>query len=450
MAHKFNEDFLNLFCEKNSDGTKNLRLKGNELQQRIGSRVKAKDMHCIANFLNAHREITRLDLSYNDFGDKGLMILSDEYFSRENDLLHINIMHCDIGVEGLELFSCSECLHLKSCRLNGNKIGSRGARFIAQLIDRCPSLEYIDIAETDQTLESIESILIVIEHSTIKVLDISRIIPNSYYTKYNKATLADDLSVVLKLNQTLVELHVQKFEFDGHDVELLLSGLNVNKTLLVLDLGCNAIGDLGMEILSEWLKTRPSCRALNVSSNDIHDSGARALSFGLPFSKLRFLDISNNNIGDSGLVDLLNTLKKFCRMRMLFLWGNKFGPHACHKLDRMLESKVLEQDYLDIKIYKVDEKLHAAYYPVNHYKHIYYNVMDHGCPVELKIKKNKIIDPAALPRELLNMSHYGRYPPVDESLGLKKEVQKVCKSEVEQKEVNDVEQNQFSMRRKCN
>lgn len=31
-----NEDILQLFCEKNSDGTKHLRLKGKELQQRFG------------------------------------------------------------------------------------------------------------------------------------------------------------------------------------------------------------------------------------------------------------------------------------------------------------------------------------------------------------------------------------------------------------------------------
>lgn len=58
---------------------------------------------------------------------------------------------------------------------------------------------HIDIADTDQSLESIESILIVIERSTLEVLDMSRIIPNSYYTRYNMATLADDLGAVLEV-----------------------------------------------------------------------------------------------------------------------------------------------------------------------------------------------------------------------------------------------------------
>lgn len=35
MGERLTDIFLQLFCEKNSDGTKNLRLKGCELYQRI-------------------------------------------------------------------------------------------------------------------------------------------------------------------------------------------------------------------------------------------------------------------------------------------------------------------------------------------------------------------------------------------------------------------------------
>nr|XP_023030065.1 leucine-rich repeat-containing protein 34 [Leptinotarsa decemlineata] len=428
MGQKLHDDFLKLFSEKNSDGTLHLRLKGRELFQRIGTRLKAEDMHKIAAFLISNPEIISLDMCYNNIGDKGLKILSENFFNQDNKLAHINLMCCDIRAEGMKSFSSSAFLKLKSCRINGNNIGAEGARYIAKLIQNCPTLENIDIAETEQTLESIESILIVIEDSTLKAVDISRIIPASYYTKFNTATLADDIGVVLKLNSTLVEIHIQKCHIDGHDIELLLSGLEANKILEMLDLGCNHIGDLGVEYLAQWLKRRPALRALNLSSNSIKNFGARALSFGLPFSKVRFLDISNNNIEDLGLTDLLDTIKKYCRMRILFMWGNNFGAVACKRLSRMLKSEIIEQEYIDVRIYEVDGELHAAYYPTNHYKHKYYGVMDYGCRVELKIKRNEIPDPLALPRELLNFRHIGRYPPVDKRLGLLQKKVKECPS----------------------
>lgn len=80
---------------------------------------------------------------------------------------------------------------------------------------------------------------------------------------------------ILKTNTKLVELHMQKSELDGHDVEYLVEGLNRNKTLRFLDMGYNNIGDYGLEILAEYLKTRPNLLALNIAGNAITDIGAR-------------------------------------------------------------------------------------------------------------------------------------------------------------------------------
>ncbi|XP_050503793.1 leucine-rich repeat-containing protein 34-like [Diabrotica virgifera virgifera] len=421
-----NEDFLRLFCEKNSDGTMHLRLRGRELFQRFGHRLQAKHMKTIAYFMRKYNQIISVNFSYNDFGDKGMKILSKHFFNHRNNLLYFCAIQCDIHAEGMKHFSSAKHLNLITCEINGNKMGAEGARYIARLIERCPTLELMDIAETDQTLESIESILIVTEDSHLKALDISRVIPNSFYTRYNESTLADDLAVALKLNEYLVELHIQKLEFDGHDVEILLSGLVANKTLEVLNLGCNRIGDLGVELLAVWLKTRPALRVLNISANSIRNTGARALSMGMPYSKLRMLDISFNKLEDVGVTDILDTIKKYSQMRILFMWGNKFEQTACKRLDRMLKSAALDQDYVDVKVYMVDGKYEAAYYPMNTYKLNYYSVARHGYPDAIKIIRNKIYGPDVLPRKLLDIANMDRYPKVDESLGLYVKKEAVC------------------------
>lgn len=43
----------------------------------------------------------------------------------------------------------------------------------------------------------------------------------------------------------------------------------------MLDLGYNRMGDMGIELLALWLRTRPPLLGLNVAGNGIKDTGAR-------------------------------------------------------------------------------------------------------------------------------------------------------------------------------
>lgn len=106
-------------------------------------------------------------------------------------------------------------------------------------------------------------------------------------------------------------------------------------------------------------------------------------------------------------------------MRMLFLWGNRLGIKALTELERLLNAGILNQKHVDIKIYYVDGKPHAAYYPSRLYTNRFYSAFMSAFPPELKIIRNKVPHADALPRALVNFDYIDRYPPVDESLGLK-------------------------------
>lgn len=84
----------------------------------------------------------------------------------------------------------------------------------------------------------------------------------------------------------------------------------------------------------------------------------------------------------------------------------------------MLQSGVVVQDYIDVKIYEVDGELYAAEYPTNHLRQKFYCVLGPEGSTDLKIKRNKIYPEKSLPRRLLYFEHIGRYPPIDESLGV--------------------------------
>ncbi|XP_006607534.1 uncharacterized protein LOC102675572 isoform X2 [Apis dorsata] len=112
-----------------------------------------------------------------------------------------------------------------------------------------------------------------------------------------------------------------------------------NNSLHILDLGCNNIGDYGIDHISKWLVRKPALKTLILCRNIITDHGARSLSYSIPFSKLLFLDISYNKITDNGMI-----------------------------VKRMLLSQVLNQENIDVRPYKVDHRWYFAKYEGDYYE----------------------------------------------------------------------------------
>ncbi|XP_018332731.1 leucine-rich repeat-containing protein 34-like [Agrilus planipennis] len=425
FGEKLTELFMLLFCEKNSDGTRVLRLKGRDLFQRTGKRIGDGDMYNITQFLRKYPEVIKLDLCYNEIGDDGMHVFVEEYLSFENNLLHLNLVGNNIGYVGVARICCmASTLKLKSLRLGGNKIGGQGGMYVSKMLEKTSSLEYVDLGDTDMNLGGFMHIMGVIRHDrgvnkTLRIIDFSRLICTCKSYQLDSAHLAENLGDMLKVTPTLLELHAQKNELDGHDIELMLIGMSKNNTLLLLDIGFNRFGDHGIELLANWLKEKPALVGLNVAGSGIKNTGARALSFGLPFSKVKLLDITFNKIENRGMLDILNSIKKPYPMRLFYIWGNPISEPSLKIIQRMLRSGVLIQDYMDIRLYTVDGVIYHAFHPVDHFKQKYYCVMDHGCPVFLKIRRNIIEDPYAQPRALIKFKHYPRIPGANFNLSPK-------------------------------
>ncbi|KAL3280757.1 hypothetical protein HHI36_003992 [Cryptolaemus montrouzieri] len=412
MGFKLTDTYFLLFCEKNSDGTKHLRLKGKDLYRRNGKRLTHMDMLAVSLFLRDHPEVVSIDLCYNDIGDVGVEIMTENYFNKKNTLLDLNLMSNDLTFIGLsKLYKVAHNLTLRTLRLNGNKFGKKGGEYAAKLIECIPSLELLELGDTDQILRSIDSILEVAKKSKLKVLDISRVIPKTKYDVFNPSWMAKNAGLFLEVNKHLTELHMEKCEMDGHDIQIMLLGMVNNKSLKLLNIAANKIGCLGLRMIAKWLETEPALLGLDVSNNQIGDTGARAFSFGMCYSKLKFLNISYNRIGDDGMACILDTLKKPYYMRLFFFYGNPIGSKSLKIVERMILSGVLKQNYIDTKVYEVDGELQAAFYPTTHFKQQYYSVMTYGCTVPLKIKQNKVEPQDLKRRPFYNLPYYERYQP---------------------------------------
>jgi hypothetical protein len=173
------------------------------------------------------------------------------------------------------------------------------------MIARNTFIKHLELADTDQTESSLVYFTTILRpnqqyfNSTLKILDLSRPIPQCKYAKFDSSHIATIIGIMLRVityfnvsnislfnisltdnfvqqyNTILEELYLQKFNFSCHDIEEMLENAVYNNTLKVLDLSCNNIGDYAAEFFQKWLEKRPNLQSLLLAHNIITDRGIR-------------------------------------------------------------------------------------------------------------------------------------------------------------------------------
>ncbi|KOC64390.1 Leucine-rich repeat-containing protein 34 [Habropoda laboriosa] len=242
-------------------------------------------------------------------------------------------------------------LEIKSLNLGANKFGVHVISFdVALFLLKNKYIHSLNVAEVNQTASSLIYFMMVlssdqeISNGTLKSLNISRPNPGCMYY-FDSVHFADVIGHMLQHNTTLKALHLQKYNFDCHDIESMMFNAIHNNSLHLLDLGCNNIGDHGINHIAKWLVEKPPLKTLILCRNIITDHGARSLSFAIPFSKLVSLDISYNKITDDGMVYILYTLKKFPMLRRLRIFSNCIGHPAAKSVVTMI-SQIMSRAHM--------------------------------------------------------------------------------------------------------
>ncbi|XP_033337961.2 uncharacterized protein LOC117227102 isoform X2 [Megalopta genalis] len=374
-----NEEFFKCFCKETCTARRRLDMRGPTIHEKIKRLFEDTDVPALIIFLRKYQDIVYINLGSNNITDSGFKNLIDHALTykqiEELDLQNNNIT--ELGTR--YLLEVGHDLKIKSLNLKTNKLGASASIHVANLLLKNMHLIWLNVAEIDQTASSLIYFIAVLSQDqdicnvTLKHLDISRPNPGCMHY-FDSVHFASVIGHMLKRNTTLSALHLQKYNFSCHDIETMMSNAIHNNTLLLLNLGCNNIGDHGVDHLAKWLTKRPQLRILVLCSNIITDHGARSLSFTLPFSRLLSLDISYNKITDVGMVELLYTLKKSPLLRQLRIFGNAIGHPVGKIIERMLISKVLNQENIDIRPYRVDHRWYIARFEGDRCKKKYQDV----------------------------------------------------------------------------
>ncbi|XP_050988999.1 NACHT, LRR and PYD domains-containing protein 12-like isoform X5 [Labeo rohita] len=197
---------------------------------------------------------------------------------------------------------------------------------------------------------------------------------------YLTGQCCESLSSSLQSSNSLRELDLSNNNLQDSGMEMLSDGLqNSQCHLSILRLaGCN-LTDQSCKSLSSSLQSSKSLRELDLSNNDLQNSGAKLLSDGLKSSQcqlnilrlagcnltdqsckslssspqssnlLRELDLSNNDLRDSGVKLLSDGLKSSqCQLNILRLCICNLTDQSCEILSLSLQSSNSSLRELDL------------------------------------------------------------------------------------------------------
>ncbi|XP_062394387.1 NACHT, LRR and PYD domains-containing protein 12-like isoform X2 [Sardina pilchardus] len=317
-----------------------------EVLQLAGCKLTDKSCETVTTVLQSPNSLIELDLSNNDLGDSGVQLLSKGLSSP----------HCKL--QTLRLTGCKHteksCKHVASVLqspnslieldLSNNDLGDSGVQLLSKGLSspHC-KLQMLRLCKCGISGEGYVclALALMLNPSCVKELDVSNNHPRESAQKLLSATLEDPHSKVEALQLAGCKL-------TDKSCEIVTTVLQSPNSLIELDLSNNDLGDSGVQLLSKGLSS-PHCKlqTLRLTGCKLTEKSCKHVASVLQSpNSLIELDLSNNDLGDSGVQLLSKGLSSpHCKLQMLRLCkcGISDGGYVCLALALMLNPSCVKE-----------------------------------------------------------------------------------------------------------
>ncbi|XP_029921621.1 NACHT, LRR and PYD domains-containing protein 12-like, partial [Myripristis murdjan] len=285
----------------------------------------------LASALKSNPHLTELDLSESQLQDSGVELLS----------------------AGLESPNCS----LKTLRLSGCGLSETHCETVASPLKSNPHLTELDLSENQ------------LEDSGVKLLSAGLESPNCRLKtlRLNGCGLSESccasLASALKSNSHLTELDLSENQLQGSGVKLLSAGLeSPNCSLKTLSLRSCRLSESSCASLASALKSNPHLTELDLSENQLQGSGVKLLSAGLesPNCRLKTLRLRSCRLSESSCSSLASALKSNPHLTELDLSKNQLQDSGVKLLSAGLESANCRLETLSLRSCRLSESSCAS------------------------------------------------------------------------------------------
>jgi PAS domain S-box-containing protein len=293
--------------------------------------LNLSDIQTLIETLKGNKQLKTLNLTGNQIGDEGAILLAT-YLNCRNLILsgtgigetgcaslakHPNITYLDLSYNKITDNAAREFANntkIETLNLCGNKVACQGVIALA----RNKTLRSLNLMENHLTDGSV---ICLAQNSSLTTLNLA----------VNQVTNAGAVSLANNSTLTSLVLHHNKIDKEG------AKAFGKNTKLLSLDLSYNKLGVEGAVNLSQ----NTTLTFLDLSQNFINNVGISSL---LKNHKLKNLNLSYNQICDDGLCDLVDNKN----LESLNISYNLMGPKTSVILAKHPNLRILELDYNEI------------------------------------------------------------------------------------------------------
>ncbi|KAI4884406.1 hypothetical protein NFI96_013785, partial [Prochilodus magdalenae] len=317
-------------------------------------KLTKKSCAALASLLSSESSSLRdLDLTGNNLGDSGVKLLSAGLENPHCKLETLRLKNCKIinkGCAALASALKSNTLNLRELNLSENNLGDSGVKLLSTGLDNSHcKLETLRLQYCNITDKGCAPLALALKsnYSELRELDLC----GNPYIGDSGVLL---LSAVLQNHFCKLEvLRLRICNIKSNGCAAMASALVLKSSHLKdLDLSENKLRDSGLKLLSAGLEN-PNCRleTVRLKKCKITKKGCVALALSLKAnpSYLRELDLSENNLGDSGVKLLFAELENpLCKMKTLRLRDCKITDKGCTALTSALKSNPSHLRVLDL------------------------------------------------------------------------------------------------------